>query len=306
MRYVNKFYEIKSNATGAKRQVAKLLLNSLYGKFGMREVFEKMIYVEDFNKSKKLRKKEIKRKSVFCGKEVNIIDEFVKPDYIQPHIAAFITSYSRLHLLQKIEDLLENGYDVWYYDTDCIHTNCKPDNFKDVDDKKLGYWSIDRQLDKAIYLLPKFYISKSKDKEKIKMKGIPEEYMLSYDEAKALVENKKIYEHIFESEKLPSLRKQLMNTEIIEKEKIRKAINLLYNKRRFINDNDTDPWKYEEILNLDITIRIYQKNGEISEIVIKVNGEEVRSFDEYIKICKNLEERKENVNKELQNNRCTA
>src|SRR5690349_21299235 len=36
-KYVEYFYEIKANSTGVQREIAKLMLNSLYGRFGMHE-----------------------------------------------------------------------------------------------------------------------------------------------------------------------------------------------------------------------------------------------------------------------------
>ena len=36
-KYVEEMYRLKRDATGAQRFIAKLLLNSLYGKFGMKQ-----------------------------------------------------------------------------------------------------------------------------------------------------------------------------------------------------------------------------------------------------------------------------
>jgi len=43
--YVDKLYEIKANSTGSRRAMAKLLLNSLYGRFGLKEIIDKTAIV---------------------------------------------------------------------------------------------------------------------------------------------------------------------------------------------------------------------------------------------------------------------
>lgn len=40
--YVNHFYNVKMNSTGSDRNIAKLMLNSLYGKFGMNPIMERI------------------------------------------------------------------------------------------------------------------------------------------------------------------------------------------------------------------------------------------------------------------------
>jgi len=41
--YVQHFYSLKSSATGPVREIAKLLLNSLYGRFGISPFIEETI-----------------------------------------------------------------------------------------------------------------------------------------------------------------------------------------------------------------------------------------------------------------------
>src|SRR6185436_19314569 len=43
--YVDKLYKIKANSTGTRRTMAKLLLNSLYGRFGLKEFIDKTVIV---------------------------------------------------------------------------------------------------------------------------------------------------------------------------------------------------------------------------------------------------------------------
>ena len=309
VKYVDEFYKLKLQGDSVRRFIAKLLMNSLYGKFGMREVKEKFFYEDEFNEKYK-DKYEVKRKTYFLGEPVIIIDDdnwSKRKSYIKPHIAAFITSYSRLVLIKEIEDKLEKGYDIVYYDTDSLHTNCQPNEFGKVDEKKLGYWKLEKTVEKGYYILPKFYSLKTEKDSYTKIKGVPKDKMLSFDEIKKLYENLKTHITFDCGKRLPSAYKQMQQNEVIEYENIRKTLCLITDKRKFINLEETKPWKYDEIIKLDFVFNVkYDKDVKVKEVYLEVNGHEVRSFDEYIKICKNLEERKEDVNKELQNNRCTA
>ena len=52
--YVNHLYEKKSNSAGTERQIAKLLLVSLYGRFGLKETPDKTIMVDDKQEAEKI------------------------------------------------------------------------------------------------------------------------------------------------------------------------------------------------------------------------------------------------------------
>lgn len=98
--YVEKFFKLKESSTGAKKQIYKIFLNSLYGKFAMAmERCQKIPRVED-------------------GILKFINDDSTEVDSMYTAVASFITAYARQKLLKAIRANVENFI---YCDTDSIH-----------------------------------------------------------------------------------------------------------------------------------------------------------------------------------------
>lgn len=140
--YVTKYYEMKKHATiegnGAKRCIAKLFLNSLYGKFGQNPIrAKKLPYVDIDGKVKYYRtKKEV-------AKRFNYLP-----------VAVFITSLARYKVLS---DILTLGKDNWIYtDTDSI-LSLKPLDASIIDNEELGKYKVEQIFTKARVLGPKTY-----------------------------------------------------------------------------------------------------------------------------------------------------
>lgn len=136
--------------------ISKLMLNSLYGKFGLNpNIRGKYPYLkEDESIGYKLYDKEIK-------------------DSIYVPVASFITAYSRADIIrssQKIRDYSINKYGIDYYiysDTDSIHClYLEPEelsNILDIDDYQLGAWKIETIFKEALFIRQKCYIEKRED-----------------------------------------------------------------------------------------------------------------------------------------------
>lgn len=149
-----------------KRQIAKLQLNSLYGKFA---------------KSTK-----VKSKFPYIGEDGLIhytVSETKQENGIYVPIAAFITSYARrktIQTSQAIKDysIEKYGEDKYIYsDTDSIHTtlpieDCK--KFCQIDDFKLGYWAHEGTAQRGKFVRQKCYIEEIDGKIKITCAGLPE------------------------------------------------------------------------------------------------------------------------------------
>lgn len=130
--WIEKKIEAGKEGNKGKRTIAKLQLNSLYGKFA---------------KSTK-----IKSKYPFIGDDGIIhftMSEAVQKDGIYIPVAAFITAYARrktIETSQKIKEYSINKYnkDMYIYsDTDSIKTTLPVDElsqFCEIDDYKLGAW----------------------------------------------------------------------------------------------------------------------------------------------------------------------
>lgn len=153
--YINYWSEEKIKAkkdnNGARYLTSKLMLNSLYGKFGANpNVRTKKPYLDE---DKVLR---------FTFNEREIGNTVYIP------VASFITSYARrktIETSQAIRDYTINKYKKDYYiysDTDSIHMLELPEEelkkFIDIDDYKLGAWKLESKFIKGKFIRQKCYI----------------------------------------------------------------------------------------------------------------------------------------------------
>lgn len=165
--WTNKKIQAKKDNNGALYRIAKLMLNSLYGRFGLNPVSRsKYPYLDDEGIVK------------YAMYESEIRD----PVYIP--VATFITSYARKDIIessQKIRDysMKKYGKDLYIYsDTDSIH--CLFDENEDlsevleIDDYKLGAWKLESKFKKGKYLRQKCYIELDyNEKLNVTVAGLP-------------------------------------------------------------------------------------------------------------------------------------
>lgn len=141
--YIDRFYRMKEKATkddnGAIRTIAKLFLNSLYGKFGQNpERRRKLPYYDESEKCVKYKKGEL---------------EIVKKFNYLP-IAIFVTAQARYKV---VTDILKIGKKNWIYtDTDSIVTLIPlPNDMKH--ETKLGKYKVEHIFKKFKVLSQKTY-----------------------------------------------------------------------------------------------------------------------------------------------------
>lgn len=137
--YIDKWMEVKANSTGGMRAIAKLHLNSLYGKFATNpDVTGKYPYLDD--------------KGVV---RLTIGDEETK-DPVYTAMGVFITAYARRMTITAAQD----NYDVFAYaDTDSLHLLIDQHPLGlDIDPNKLGAWKHEYDFTSAVYVRPKAYI----------------------------------------------------------------------------------------------------------------------------------------------------
>ena len=141
--YIDTFMELKKVGTGARKSTAKLMLNSLYGKFGtnpQRE--ERFLQFDD---------------GVFSTtnrNEDDILVEYLSNSVYLP-IASFITAYAREVLLNATNNVFDR---FLYCDTDSIHILGYdiPTNIP-IHDKNLGAWKLEGKFINAKYIGAKRY-----------------------------------------------------------------------------------------------------------------------------------------------------
>ena len=170
-KYIDKWIKVKIEATkeGNKgmRQIAKIALNSLYGKFATGLTVQgKEPYLDNDGVVKYKLGKEEERKGLYLP------------------IGIFITSYARektIRTSQAIKDysLEKYGKDLYCYsDTDSIHTLLPIEELKqfcEIDDVALGKWKHESTFSKARFVRQKCYLEMIDDEVKITCAGMPKE-----------------------------------------------------------------------------------------------------------------------------------
>jgi hypothetical protein len=147
--FIDKWMYVKTTSEGAIKQLAKLILNSCYGKFATNtDVTGKIPYLkEDGSTAYKLPRDEETKE---------IIKETKDPIYTP--MGVFITSWARHTTITTAQKCFDR---ILYCDTDSIHLEGTdiPDSIADiVDDKRLGYWKHEGTFKRAKFLRQKTYV----------------------------------------------------------------------------------------------------------------------------------------------------
>lgn len=146
----NEKAQAKINNNGAMYVTSKLLLNSLYGKFGLNpRCRSKKPYLDDGVLKFKL------------------LDEEIR-DTIYLPVATFTTAYSRNDIIrtaQRIRDYTKEKYGEDYFiysDTDSIHcrylTESELEKFVPLHDYKLNYYKVENEFKEGMFIRAKTYI----------------------------------------------------------------------------------------------------------------------------------------------------
>ena len=143
--YIDRWYDVKKNAKNdTERSLAKLMLNSLYGKFGMND-----------NRVTKI--------PVAIGDSIIYKTVENNTTYYYKEVASYITSKARCKLASFMNRCGDN---FLYCDTDSVYYigHEIPEIFKDVvDPKKLGFWKYEGHYTRFKSLKAKCYLKQLDD-----------------------------------------------------------------------------------------------------------------------------------------------
>jgi len=233
--YVSTFYDLKSHSEGAVKQTMKLLLNSLYGKFGEKPDKEELItdpseditgtfpMNDDFGYS---------------------IRKFRKHNaHHLPEISARVTALAQLRLYSFIEDVQRRGGTVYYCDTDSVITDCRMPT-----SKLLGEFKLEHEFYEGVFLAPKTYClhTYDKDEELIQtLKGFSKykKRHLDFEDYVNALPPKNDYTAFHENLISPASFKTIMRRHLdgFVTEVTQKSIKSSYNKREILENLTTRP-----------------------------------------------------------------
>jgi len=152
--FIDYWMDIKVNNKGAIRELAKLMLNSLYGKFASNPVVTGKIPFLKPDNSLGFR---LPVKEGELVKGVPVIDEEFK-DPVYTAMGCFITSYARELTIRTAQKCYDR---VCYCDTDSLHIlgTDIPEVIKDIIDPEiLGYWNHESTFERAKFIRQKTYV----------------------------------------------------------------------------------------------------------------------------------------------------
>lgn len=169
--YIDKWSKVKVEATGGKREIAKLHLNALYGKFGSNPNITGRYPVIEDGRVKFVRGEDKTKAPIYTA------------------IAVFVTAYARALTIRAAQTNYDN---FAYADTDSLHllgdhwetyTDDKgkevlanPPADIDVHPTTRGAWKYEYSFTNAFYVRPKFYLEQLADGSyKVAAAGLPQQ-----------------------------------------------------------------------------------------------------------------------------------
>lgn len=157
--YIDKWYAVKEQATRDKnpglRQISKLMLNGLYGKFAINPSVRNKIPELDVDGSIRYRLGEPGER---------------KPLYIP--IGTFITAWARYTTITAAQKVFNR---FLYADTDSLHLiGTTPPDDLDIDDVRLGAWKIENTFTRAKFIRAKTYVEEIDGSLKVTCAGLPD------------------------------------------------------------------------------------------------------------------------------------
>lgn len=156
--YIDKWMAVKANSTGGARTIAKLHLNSLYGKFAKNtDVTGKRPYLDEH------------------GTMQLQMCEHEESNPVYTAMGAFITAYARQDLIRSAQA----NYDRFLYcDTDSLHLRGPEEPDLYLHPTELGAWKVEhdgRPFDDAVFLRAKQYCERFGDHDDVHIAGLPNE-----------------------------------------------------------------------------------------------------------------------------------
>jgi hypothetical protein len=250
--FIDHFYELKR----AKRNTiegfnAKVILNSLYGKFVQNEGKENIISEKDY----------IENMDKFADKDIKVFENYIiardkginKSLSSYFNIGSYISSWARIYMLENMNKIIKKGGKIFYMDTDSLFTDIELTDGYFIGDQ-LGKFKLENISNGGIFYGAKSYKLENKNR----MKGISRNSVLIREGENEL---------LYQDNRIIKL-KQYLNTNIFYDKTILKKLR--YTSKRQINGLNA----FSDALNVSDNILFIQKQenaGLINKILNEVN-----------------------------------
>jgi hypothetical protein len=225
-------------------QICKIIMNSLYGRMGLKQELTEYKFMNTFEIEKFSMKDNVRIKDIIEFSEglKSLVITFKNSDEINLKssvpIASAITAYARMELNELI---LDQDLDILYVDTDsfkCHQKITELERYKHLSHDNLGGLKYEETYSESLFLLPKVYGGIINDSEFTKVKGFKDK-----------VEFNKLKDLLFKNKDLKlshnKWRRNMLSSEI----KIMKSpylLSLNENKRLINYENlTTKPYHFE-------------------------------------------------------------
>lgn len=169
-KYVDTLYNLRStfDKKDPRNLICKLLLNSLYGRFGLNPSLLEHSFVEQLDREDKLIDiKKLKTNNIYSYTNNKNVDSSSMSLDISLPIAIFTAAYARIYMSKFLIDYSDHLY---YSDTDSIFLDCPlPDS---VVGTGLGLFKLEYKSLESVFISPKVYSSLLPDGSEVtKVKG---------------------------------------------------------------------------------------------------------------------------------------
>ena len=239
------------------RALAKIQLNSLWGKFGQSVDMTTNKYITRIDTWQRMLKDHLDGK-IELKKEVIIDDDCLYSEYVELQeertcldttnvgLAGFVTAQARLRLYKELDKL---GNRVCYFDTDSIIYETSPNGYNTVEGNYLGEWESETggmPITKFCSIGPKSYTYQTEDGNYYtKFKGFTLNYenssKITFDTLKSMIdEGHHIKTRVLEFNK--NKRTGVITTQMNDK-----TASFVYNKRCIVNKYETLPFGHKDI-----------------------------------------------------------
>jgi hypothetical protein len=240
--YVDDIYEKKANAKGFKRELYKLLLNALYGKFAEGDIKKKMLFYP--------RKIECPHKVKHAGDScmemispgVYAREDFKPLQHVHVPISAAVTAHSRALLYSYMSRVpFDEGGRLFYVDTDSVvYSDPLGREVEMPMGDEVGMLKLEYEIDGGIFAAPKLYMLETPGKIVVRSKGFS---ALDGTSFKQLCRGEFVTVR-----RMQSIKENVRSGNMTPKEVyVPKQARFLKTKRADLPGGETRPWTVEEI-----------------------------------------------------------